>query len=157
MTQNNTMENYLKPFIPGKGYRGICKFCGEEFYGRLNKLYHYECKIALNNQKASKINRSINPLKKVILKNDMVLRSNYFDDLDQNGFHMDKLIEQGFVFNKFTSVLKYENQTYRRINKFVYSINQNTSRVTITTFISLNKKIIQLKRRNNSRFKIVGN
>jgi hypothetical protein len=123
----------------------------------LNKLYHYECKIALNNQKASKINRSINPLKKVILKNDMVLRSNYFDDLDQNGFHMDKLIEQGFVFNKFTSVLKYENQTYRRINKFVYSINQNTSRVTITTFISLNKKIIQLKRRNNSRFKIVGN
>jgi hypothetical protein len=157
MTQNKTMENYLKPFIPGKGYRGICKFCGEEFYGRLNKLYHYECKIALNNQKASKINRSINPLKKVILKNDMVLRSNYFDDLDQNGFHMDKLIKQGFVFNKFTSVLKYENQTYRRINKFVYSINQNTSRVTITTFISLNKKIIQLKRRNNSRFKIVGN
>jgi hypothetical protein len=150
-------HNYNKQFTPGMGYLGVCKFCGREFYGRLNKLYHYECKVAYNNQKASKINRSINPLKKVILKNDMVLRSNYFDDLDQNGFHMDKLIKQGFVFNKFTSVLNHENQTYRRINKFVYSINQNTGKVTITTFSSLNKKIIQVKRRNSSRFKIVGN
>ena len=104
MTQNKIMENYLKPFIPGKGSRGICKFCEEEFYGRLNKLYHYECKIALNNQKASKVNQSFNPLKKTLVKNDRMLRSYMYTSLSENGIDMNLLLKQGFESKVFTGV-----------------------------------------------------
>ena len=112
MTQNKTMENYLKPFIPGKGYRGICKFCGEEFYGRFNKLYHYECKIALNNQKASKVNRSFNPLKKTLVKNDRLLRSHMYASLSENGIDMNLLLKQGFESKVFTGVFLVDGYTY---------------------------------------------
>jgi hypothetical protein len=148
MTQNKTMENYLKPFIPGKGYRGICIFCGEEFYGRLNKLYHYECKIALNNQKASKVNRSIDPLKRVIIKNDRILKSFYYDSLDQKGLEIDVLIKHGFESKVFTGVFEDDGHTYYRINKFVYTIDESTRKVLISSFLSLKIKTnpLNLKR-----------
>ena len=132
---------YNKPYKPGRGYFGICKFCGEGFYGRLNKLYHYECKVAFNNQKASKVNRSFNPLKAVILKNDKILRSNSFDSIDQNGVDKTSLIKQGIDFNVFTSIIKYRDLTYYRMNKFVYSINPTSGKINISHYISLKYKI----------------
>ena len=131
------MENYLKPFIPGKGYRGICKFCGEEFYGRLNKLYHYECKIALNNQKASKVNRSIDPLKRVIIKNDRILKSFYYDSLDQKGVEIDVLIKHGFESKVFTGVFEDDGHTYDRINKYAYTLDKIPGKLFISTVTEL--------------------
>ena len=140
MTQNKIMENYLKPFIPGKGYRGICKFCEEEFYGRLNKLYHYECKIALNNQKASKVNRSFNPLKKTLIKNDRILRSYMYTSLSENGIDMNLLLKQGFESKVFTGVFLVDDCTYYRINKYAYTLDKIPGKLFISTLSELKLK-----------------
>lgn len=140
MTQNKIMENYLKPFIPGKGYRGICKFCEEEFYGRLNKLYHYECKIALNNQKASKVNRSFNTLKKTLVKNDRMLRSYMYTSLSENGIDMNLLLKQGFESKVFTGVFLVDDCTYYRINKYAYTLDKIPGKLFISTLSELKLK-----------------
>ncbi len=134
------MENYLKPFIPGKGYRGICKFCEEEFYGRLNKLYHYECKIALNNQKASKVNRSFNTLKKTLVKNDRMLRSYMYTSLSENGIDMNLLLKQGFESKVFTGVFLVDDCTYYRINKYAYTLDKIPGKLFISTLSELKLK-----------------
>ena len=140
MTQNKIMENYLKSFIPGKGYRGICKFCEEEFYGRLNKLYHYECKIALNNQKASKVNRSFNTLKKTLVKNDRILRSYMYTSLSENGIDMNLLLKQGFESKVFTGVFLVDDCTYYRINKYAYTLDKIPGKLFISTLSELKLK-----------------
>lgn len=140
MTQNKIMENYLKSFIPGKGYRGICKFCEEEFYGRLNKLYHYECKIAHNNQKASKVNRSFNPLKKTLIKNDRILRSYMYTSLSENGIDMNLLLKQGFESKVFTGVFLGDDCTYYRINKYAYTLDKIPGKLFISTLSELKLK-----------------
>jgi hypothetical protein len=134
------MNYYDKPFVPGKGYRGICKFCGEEFYGRLNKMYHYQCKVAFNNQKASKVNRSIDPLKRVIIKNDRILRSHFYDSLEQDGVEMNLLIKQGFQSKVFTGSFVFEGETYYRINKYAYTINENSRKIMIISLHALKIK-----------------
>ena len=140
MTQNKTMQNCLKSFIPGKGYRGICKFCEEEFYGRLNKLYHYECKIALNNQKASKVNRSFNPLKKTLVKNDRILRSYMYTSLSENGIDMNLLLKEGFESKVFTGVFLVDDCTYYRINKYAYTLDKIPGKLLISTLSALKLK-----------------
>jgi predicted transcriptional regulator len=61
---------YGKEFVRGKGYKSICEWCGEEFFGRANKKYHADCKVAKQNNDNSI--RNNNNLKEISMKKEHV-------------------------------------------------------------------------------------
>ncbi len=132
---------YEKEFIPGKGYKGICGFCNKEFYGKADKKYHSPCKIAFNNQKASKRNASIKDLKAVLIKNDEVLRDYYESKGNSSFIAVSDLISSGFNSKHYTSTLKLnDGSVYYVINKYAYTISENRKNVQIEKLINLKSK-----------------
>jgi hypothetical protein len=134
------MEYYNKKYFPGKGYKGICSFCNEFFYGRLNKKYHKACKIANSNQKASRLNKEISPIKNQIIKNDHILKKYYFVSKNENGIHKNILYREGFDTTIFTSMYPLNENEYYRINKYAYYKIKETNKIIIVPFIQLKIK-----------------
>jgi hypothetical protein len=132
---------YEREFIPGKGYKGICGFCNKEFYGKADKKYHSPCKIAFNNQKASKRNASIKKIKRVLIKNDVVLRDYYESKGNSSFIAVSDLISSGFNSKYYTSTVKLsDGSIYNVINKYAYMISENKKNIQIEKLINLKSK-----------------
>jgi hypothetical protein len=129
-----------KEFIPGRGYKGICEFCGYVFFGKADKKYHPACKVAHNNQKAAMRNKDFKELRYFIIKNDEILEEFY---LKGNYLFLTKrdLIEKGFKSSIYTSQVKLKDGTiYYVINKYAYTINKENNEVKIELVKILKQK-----------------
>ncbi|MBK6834793.1 MAG: hypothetical protein IPG89_11175 [Bacteroidetes bacterium] len=132
---------YEKEFIPGKGYKGICGFCNKEFYGKADKKYHSPCKIAFNNQKASKRNASIKDIKAVLIKNDEVLMDYYQSKGNSSFIAVSDLISSGFNSKHYTSTVKLsDGSVYYVINRYAYKTSENKKNVQIEKINNLKSK-----------------
>lgn len=121
-----------KKYIRGKGYLGTCKLCGDTYIGKLDKLYHRECKIALNNRIASDRNKLINSLKRKLIKNDEVLKIFHPKSQFENGVPFYDL--KRFSFNSliFSSILKSTGgYTFHIINEYAYRIDYENEKIYI--------------------------
>ena len=130
-------QDQNKKYVPGRGYLHICDFCKIGFYGRLNKKYHKQCKVAFNNLKASKFNKTFGPIKSVIIKNEKILRNNYYESATEDGVDMDKLLAEGLDPKVFTGIYELENLKYYRCSRYLFAINERTGRVIIKPFLNI--------------------
>lgn len=121
-----------KKYIRGKGYMGICPVCGEPFIGKYDKLYHPECKIALNNQIASKRNKLINSLKRKLIINDEALKRFHSTSRFDNGVPFYDLKSVEFVTSIFSAILKSKDDfTYYIINEYAYRVDNENKKIHI--------------------------
>ena len=118
-------NNSDREFFPGLGYKGYCKFCNGYFYGKKDKQYHLECKIAHNNQKASEKNGKFKKIRLALEKNDKIL-NRYLILLRRKFVSFDKLTNAGFDFKYFSRqiTLTGDNSCFI-INEFSYSISDD--------------------------------
>ncbi|MFN6037356.1 MAG: hypothetical protein ACK452_02725 [Bacteroidota bacterium] len=116
------MKSIDKKFVPGKGYYSICNFCGGGFYGRLNKKYHYACKVAYNNQKSAKMKKETYHFNKKLLKNEKILRSLLYLFDAKNGIDLEKAIERRFQPGVFTGIMTGKKEPWYRSIEHAFSV-----------------------------------
>ena len=116
------MKSIDKKFVPGKGYYSICNFCGGGFYGRLNKKYHYACKVAYNNQKSAKVKKERYRFNKRLLKNERILRRLFYLCDATNGIELEKAIGRGFQPSIFSGIMIGKKEPWYRLIKYAFSV-----------------------------------
>ena len=127
------MKNlYDKIFIPGKGYKGYCPVCSLAFYGKADKKYHYECKVAKNNQNAAERNGKIKTIISAIKKNEKILQKYYWSSEGQDGLEREVLIAAGLDFTLSTRQVYFSDGWVFYINnQYAYGFYNNRGKVKI--------------------------
>ncbi|HQW22169.1 MAG TPA: hypothetical protein PLI47_02645 [Bacteroidia bacterium] len=100
-----TMKNENLDYILGKGFKHFCLECGDEFYGRLNQLYHPKCKEVHNNRIARSRNRRANLVLKPLMLNDSILEDLYEVSKKRNGICLDDLKSTDFRPERFSEII----------------------------------------------------
>jgi hypothetical protein len=109
------MQNKLA--IAKMGTEKTCPVCEEKFWGRANQLYHFACKVKLNNKTATDRRKKGQPLREKILLNDKLLKIYYRRSRRHNmNFTFDDLIKSGIAKNKYNYTVELEG------GKFIFHI-----------------------------------
>lgn len=131
---------YNKDYFPGKGYKGFCAWCNQVLYGKADKKYHPECKIAQANEKAAIKRLKIKNLMASIQKLDAMLETHYLTSYHNNGIDRTELKEKGFDFGVFTQKITLDNGwRYFKINQFAYTLDRYPQKVSISLCSDLPK------------------
>ncbi|HBS88191.1 MAG: hypothetical protein A2W91_05045 [Bacteroidetes bacterium GWF2_38_335] len=108
-------------------YKITCKFCKTEFLGRLNQKYHPKCKIAANNQIASKNNAKIKSETNGLKKNNRIL-SDLLLKMDKSHGELiqiaqNEILRLGFDFKApYRFIKKDDNTQWYVIGPFHYRV-----------------------------------
>ena len=137
--KQKAMDNiYNKEYYPGKGYKGYCPVCELPFYGKADKKYHSDCKVAFNNQKAAEKNAEIKDIKNAIQKADTILKSFRLRSIRENGIPIEALSNVGFDFNLHTRNRIFKNGwIFYYMNIFAFCLNRYKTKVFITRISQL--------------------
>ena len=88
-----------------------CHECGQKIIGRIDKRFCADqCRISFNNKLNSYGNKYIKNINNTLRKNRRILIS--LNTTGKSKVHVDKLKEQGFNFNYFTSIVNTKSGVY---------------------------------------------
>ena len=129
--------------IPYSTYH-ICPKCGNDFFGRSNRIYcSKECKIKSNNNKAREMTSRVGEQVKMLKKNAQILEELYCPDDIPSLIDQEEMIKKGFIENCPTIQLKDEKGTYwKMIGHYVFRIDDKIKRIQLMTEDDLKNLIL---------------